>query len=320
MEDKELFQQVKSSLEHIFEVIYEWSVHEANVSRKVWLNLTGVPLHAWCEESFLLLGDLWGTSIFVDHCTINKECLEFGRVLVLTQHMTMINQKCELKVGNIIYPVFCYEGNIGRVDHNGFSPMSSPPYGGSQERELEELGSSSFVADSILATQGPNLQPLQSMIPIEKPIFKETLQDIAVSPRLESVEAPVISPLLKDQNTTRTEVVLPLVGKSPVKAKKRSVVQSNTRSNLKDKSVKEKYSAKVKSKKYKRKLDTDGGIMPSSTQASVSSSDIRHRNAVLRRQAEQTIESGKLMGINYGDMEEDTIQNIMASYRAEQHS
>ncbi|KAL6968073.1 hypothetical protein U1Q18_052439 [Sarracenia purpurea var. burkii] len=208
---------------------------------------------------------------------------------------------------------------------------------------MDELASSSYVADTFLATRDKSQQSVQSTFPIDKSTYKEALQGKEGTPRPESAElAPLElgkSPLKQAHTSTSIGEDILLCGKSPVKAHRRPDtqphtfvstssakvhnrldVQPNTSSTMKAKSVVEKKSAKAKPKKYKRKLATVGEVMPSSPQASVSSSNIRNRNAVLRRQSESTIEQGKLMGINYGDMEEDTIERIMASYKAEQHS
>ncbi|KAL6976005.1 hypothetical protein U1Q18_024800, partial [Sarracenia purpurea var. burkii] len=76
---------------------------------KVSLVVTGVPLHAWNEETFLLIGDLWGSAVSVDPKTVYKDELEVGRILLSTDHRGIINHQCELKVGNFIYPIHCFE-------------------------------------------------------------------------------------------------------------------------------------------------------------------------------------------------------------------
>ncbi|KAL6977724.1 hypothetical protein U1Q18_026513 [Sarracenia purpurea var. burkii] len=69
------------------------------------LDVYGVPLDALSEKTFLLIGDIWGSAVSVDSNTVYKDVLEFGRVLVITDHWGSINHRCELKVGICIYPI-----------------------------------------------------------------------------------------------------------------------------------------------------------------------------------------------------------------------
>ncbi|KAL6992821.1 hypothetical protein U1Q18_010937 [Sarracenia purpurea var. burkii] len=80
-----------------FEVVHEWSIHEANTHREENISFVGVPLHAWNEETFTILGDLWGKTLAVDIRTINMMGLEVGRAKISTEHKGIINQTCELK-------------------------------------------------------------------------------------------------------------------------------------------------------------------------------------------------------------------------------
>lgn len=48
-----------------------------------WIKIKGVPLHAWHEEVFKLLGGCFGHTVEVDEKTIKKEHLVEGRIKVL---------------------------------------------------------------------------------------------------------------------------------------------------------------------------------------------------------------------------------------------
>ena len=51
--------------------------------RPKWIKFHGVPLQAWREEVFRLLGDVLGRTLEVDHRTASKEILTNGRVKIL---------------------------------------------------------------------------------------------------------------------------------------------------------------------------------------------------------------------------------------------
>ncbi|KAL7003657.1 hypothetical protein U1Q18_004806 [Sarracenia purpurea var. burkii] len=65
--------------------------------------------------------------------------------------------------------------------------------------------------------------------------------------------------------------------------------------------------------KSKGKAIVVGDVMattPNETQASVSSSDIRHRNHILRMEVELTMETGKMLGISYAGVEDIAIEKL----------
>ncbi|KAL6970921.1 hypothetical protein U1Q18_030600 [Sarracenia purpurea var. burkii] len=60
-EDKLAFlKSGKDWLSRWLEAVHEWCDREANSSREVWVQVIGVPLHAWNEDTFFRLGTLWG--------------------------------------------------------------------------------------------------------------------------------------------------------------------------------------------------------------------------------------------------------------------
>ncbi|KAL6982540.1 hypothetical protein U1Q18_041468 [Sarracenia purpurea var. burkii] len=156
--------------------MHEWSIHEANLSRKVSLVVTGVLLHAWNEETFLLIGDLWGSVVSVDPNTVYKDVLEVGRILISTDHRGIINHQCELKVGNFIYPIHCFEESvIGKASLPFCPPLSSPSFRGKTNKEYVEAANCSHVDESTLSPR----EPCQVSSPqVEKATYKEALQEV----------------------------------------------------------------------------------------------------------------------------------------------
>ncbi|KAL6990152.1 hypothetical protein U1Q18_015899 [Sarracenia purpurea var. burkii] len=110
MEEKETFMQMdRDYRERVFKVVYKWSIHEANQTSKAKLVVVSVPLHAWSEETFLMIDDMWGIAIRVDPSTLSKANLEAGCILISTEHMGIINRPCELKCYVVdVYPLECF--------------------------------------------------------------------------------------------------------------------------------------------------------------------------------------------------------------------
>ncbi|KAL6980249.1 hypothetical protein U1Q18_021891 [Sarracenia purpurea var. burkii] len=138
--------------------MYEWSIHEANLSRKMSLAITGVLLHAWCEETFLMISDLWSTAASVDPNTVYKDELEVGRILVVTDHRGIINHQCKLKVDNFIYSIQCFEEPLlDKANPLFCPPKSSPSFFGKAKEVSEEMDNSSHTNESILFPRVPRV-------------------------------------------------------------------------------------------------------------------------------------------------------------------
>ncbi|KAL6985785.1 hypothetical protein U1Q18_019158 [Sarracenia purpurea var. burkii] len=58
-----------------FAAVYKWSDREANSSREVWVQVIGVPLHAWNEGTFISLGSIWAGEWGVVGCV---QCCHFS--------------------------------------------------------------------------------------------------------------------------------------------------------------------------------------------------------------------------------------------------
>lgn len=66
-----------------FVVLDRWLEVIASPPSPRWVKVSGVPLHAWREGVFSLIGDCLGQTLAVDQDTISKEILTHGRVKVL---------------------------------------------------------------------------------------------------------------------------------------------------------------------------------------------------------------------------------------------
>lgn len=70
-----------------------------------WIHLLGVPLQAWNEGVFRLLGDFIGSTIEVDCRTLEKEVLAYGRVKVLTSRLCKLLLEIPLSIGDQLISV-----------------------------------------------------------------------------------------------------------------------------------------------------------------------------------------------------------------------
>ena len=72
--------------------IKKWRVYEACESRRVWLEVFGIPSHAWCWENFKKIGDLWGTLICLGKPIPHTDSFESMKILITLDAFHTIEQ------------------------------------------------------------------------------------------------------------------------------------------------------------------------------------------------------------------------------------
>ncbi|KAJ4823456.1 hypothetical protein Tsubulata_019688 [Turnera subulata] len=86
-----------------------WQRGEHITNRRCWLSIRGVPLIAWCNDFFSLVGSLFGTMIRVDSATEHREHLEEARVEVLTLQREPMSKHLKVKITGMLYDVYVVE-------------------------------------------------------------------------------------------------------------------------------------------------------------------------------------------------------------------
>ncbi|GLT95877.1 hypothetical protein SLE2022_135340 [Rubroshorea leprosula] len=98
-------EQNKELFETWFESIRPWAMATSLRSRLVWLRVSGVPLKAWCDRCFSLIGGTVGEVVMVHDDTRNRFFLCEGRVLVLCSDEFKIAKTVQLKIEGQSYEV-----------------------------------------------------------------------------------------------------------------------------------------------------------------------------------------------------------------------
>jgi len=89
--------------------IKKWGMEVCCETRKVWLDVIGVPPHGWLWENFKLIAELWGRMICLGKASSNTESFEVMRILVATREMQRIEAMILLQVGYGGYNVYIKE-------------------------------------------------------------------------------------------------------------------------------------------------------------------------------------------------------------------
>ncbi|MED6147389.1 hypothetical protein PIB30_043605 [Stylosanthes scabra] len=98
-----------SFLLNYFGEIRKWSEYEVNRSRETWIEVFGLPLHAWCEENIHKIASVWGTVIKVEDMSMKKSNLNSVRALVDTSTVLPINNKVTMEVERVKYLIYVKE-------------------------------------------------------------------------------------------------------------------------------------------------------------------------------------------------------------------
>ncbi|PWA93439.1 hypothetical protein CTI12_AA070330 [Artemisia annua] len=73
----------------------------------VWLEITGLPLHAWTTNAFKKIASVWGEPMFVDEDT--NENMATGRVCIKTKVSGAISEVCSVVIKDITHQVHVKE-------------------------------------------------------------------------------------------------------------------------------------------------------------------------------------------------------------------
>ena len=68
-------------------------------TRRVWLDVIGVPPHGWMWENFKQIAELWGSMICLGKSSSNTDSFEVMRILVATKTMQRIEAMVLLQIG-----------------------------------------------------------------------------------------------------------------------------------------------------------------------------------------------------------------------------
>lgn len=84
-----------------FTVMDKWMEVIGSPPRSCWVKFSGVPLHAWKEGVFRLLGNCLGETTEVDQRTVSKEVLTHGRAKIQLGRVWKLPAQITLWLGDL---------------------------------------------------------------------------------------------------------------------------------------------------------------------------------------------------------------------------
>jgi hypothetical protein len=107
-----------------FSKIIPWSPNLVSESRETWIQIFGIPLHAWDESCFKSVAGRFDVFLDFDEATIAKHRLDMARVKLRTVRRVLIDTVVQLSVMGSTFDVWVVEercgcGDEGRVEEVG---------------------------------------------------------------------------------------------------------------------------------------------------------------------------------------------------------
>ena len=135
-------------LKQWFSSISDWAEHDICQTRRLWLEMVGIPIHIWSEQNIKQIAGQWGDVLYVDQDTSKQASFASAKVVIDTLCMNPIEDEAIIQVENVGYRISVFEAkseftifHVGSVDE-GFQPSME---GKCSQREEDE-GSSGEVA------------------------------------------------------------------------------------------------------------------------------------------------------------------------------
>ncbi|KAK9741836.1 hypothetical protein RND81_03G132200 [Saponaria officinalis] len=72
--------------------MYSWNPYQHCESRRIWLEIIGVPPQCWCRDNFEKIAYIWGELVCLDTSTEKGENLMVGKMLIDTRHLKTIDE------------------------------------------------------------------------------------------------------------------------------------------------------------------------------------------------------------------------------------
>ncbi|GAU27978.1 hypothetical protein TSUD_373730 [Trifolium subterraneum] len=99
-------QEAEDFIGNFLEECSPWmKVSSVNYERGAWVRCYGVPLHAWNNIFFAELAETQGRFLDIDDCTVNKERLDYARMLIATSSLKEVNVIEKVLIDDRVVPI-----------------------------------------------------------------------------------------------------------------------------------------------------------------------------------------------------------------------
>jgi len=101
--------QHPEELQHWFSDIKRWDKYERCSTRKVWLEIIGVPPHGWLWENFKTIAELWGCLICLGKPILRTDSFVSMKLLIETDVLSYIDEAIVLMIDDMGFRIHVKE-------------------------------------------------------------------------------------------------------------------------------------------------------------------------------------------------------------------
>ncbi|KAK8697352.1 hypothetical protein V6N13_113504 [Hibiscus sabdariffa] len=132
-------------LEEVFIEVERWSETFRLPERITWVEITGIPLHCWNQETFKRITGIWGSLVALGENATNVLGYENISLLISTNQIQKIDEVIEIEAGRDAFAVRVTEPIIMEIQHappkrvlveTSFSKSSSMDTGTPSEKSI----------------------------------------------------------------------------------------------------------------------------------------------------------------------------------------
>jgi hypothetical protein len=102
--------------DNCFRKIIPWRPNLLSECRETWIQIFGIPLHAWEEYTFKMVAGRFGVFLDFDEATVSKQRLDLARVKLRSVRRGLIDTVLQLKVEGELFDVWVVEERCGCGD------------------------------------------------------------------------------------------------------------------------------------------------------------------------------------------------------------
>jgi len=108
-EEREAALQNHTELDVWFSEVQRWDKYTCCSSRRVWLEVIGVPPHGWVWENFKRIADRWGYLICLGKPILRTDSFDSMKILIETDILSFIENDCILHIEELGFRVHVRE-------------------------------------------------------------------------------------------------------------------------------------------------------------------------------------------------------------------
>ncbi|MED6175483.1 hypothetical protein PIB30_078787 [Stylosanthes scabra] len=101
-------------MDYFDELRPQWG-YSRGCSRRIWLEVFGVPIHVWSKDTFWRIGKLWGRPVMLDELTEENRSFSCGKILVDVFQWGAVQEVVNSRVGETTFEVFVREVEERRI-------------------------------------------------------------------------------------------------------------------------------------------------------------------------------------------------------------